>query len=290
MDEIHQKIVVNPCLEAYQSFFDVKWQENFLDLIRESKIYESGFTLTRHWWAISNARQLPWIFFISIDQLMCNKIVNYEPHVCKTVNYLRDNIISLLESDNEKVRPMLRKKIQHAIETVYDKVNLIRDQTAEEVINRREYLWDGLMKLSPFHISLWSLERLCYAGLYYSYEWFLTECVRTKNNDPDYRWNRKEDFTKIFRTSFGEILTEKCWLDNKVDLARVARHALVHNGGKITDELRKRNHTFVIEGEEIQINAMHTTELYNELKSRVTELAESAVKMPEFKESGGSKT
>jgi hypothetical protein len=283
MDELHHKIQVNPHADAYKGFFEEDWRQHFQDLIRESKISEAGFTLTKHWWAISNARQMPLIFVDSVDQVMCNKIDSLEPNVCKIVKYLSDNIISLLEADNVKVRPMLHKSIKKAIKTVSENIYQIKEHVSEEVISRRDNLWDGLIDLPPFHTSLWSLERLCYAGLYYIYEWFLTECVRTKLNKPEYCWYGTKQFTSKFRELFGDVLTNECWLDNKVDLARETRHALVHNGGKLTKNMRERNHPFAIENGEIQINAEHTTELYKELKSRVNQLVEAAIRMPEFK-------
>jgi hypothetical protein len=71
--------------------------------------------------------------------------------------------------------------------------------------------------------------------------------------------------------------------DPQINLARLTRNALAHNGGRMTEELQNEEHTFVIEGDEIQINSDHTTSLYRHLASKVMKVAEHAVTLPEFK-------
>jgi hypothetical protein len=58
----------------------------------------------------------------------------------------------------------------------------------------------------------------------------------------------------------------------------------VHNGGRITSELKGKQHSFLVVGEEIQVNANHTTGLYRKLRDCVTELTQNAVTMPEFRQ------
>jgi hypothetical protein len=93
---------------------------------------------------------------------------------------------------------------------------------------------------------------------------------------PDYRMNN----AKQFRAEFGKIFTSElrdyCF-DGEINVARLVRNALAHNGGRETEELRKEKHQYHIEGGEIQIIPSNTTALFNLLKERATKVVTEAV-------------
>ena len=62
-----------------------------------------------------------------------------------------------------------------------------------------------------------------------------------------------------------------------IEIARLVRHALVHNGGRLTPPLKGRKHALMVEADEIQIMAPDTTELFGHLKLAASRLAGRAV-------------
>ena len=61
-----------------------------------------------------------------------------------------------------------------------------------------------------------------------------------------------------------------CWTEQPVEKARLIRHALVHNGRKMTNDLEKYRDQLELEDNEIIIFPHYTTNLFNDLKDRVT--------------------
>ena len=288
MDEIRRTTGINPELEAYEGFFDCEWHTHFLETVRRSILREPGFDLVRNWEAISNARQLPWVMTRSVDIVSRESMEKFVPWDQKKIRIMRERLVTKLEARGHTLRPTLRKDLTQALKELDEETGRMCDNVATRVLEERGTCWAGLTNIRAFHTSLWALERMCYGGLYYGYECFVMRCMSMACKDPNYQMPKRKDFIKQLRDVFGDKTTDDCWLDSEIDLARVTRNALVHNGGKVTSHVKKRKHTFRIEDGEIQINAVHTTNLYQKLKDRVTQLAKVAVVLPEFAESPSS--
>jgi hypothetical protein len=86
------------------------------------------------------------------------------------------------------------------------------------------------------------------------------------------------------------LLRDYCWTDTEIDLARLVRHALAHNGGRFGIDLHKykarfmdatgmtapelRGDLFIVIDGKIQITPGNTTHLFSILKDRVTRTVE----------------
>ena len=213
---------------------------------------------------------------------MEDKIRGNEPLDLRKVRILGEKIVSKLESKGETVRPMLRRKIQESIQEIDSEFTEVAIDCKESVIAKYGPLWDDLVELEAFHISVWGSERMCYGAIYYAYEWYLRECVRIQRGDPEYKVHRAEDFKRDLKQAFPGDWSHVCWSDQKINMARLTRNALVHNGGRITADLARQPHDFLLQGDEIQIGARDTTELYNLLKERALRISEHAASLPEF--------
>jgi hypothetical protein len=55
---------------------------------------------------------------------------------------------------------------------------------------------------------------------------------------------------------------------------------MLHNGGRLSEELKEVDHKLKIEDEQILIVASYTTGLFNLLKDRVLAITEAAAKLP----------
>ena len=93
-----------------------------------------------------------------------------------------------------------------------------------------------------------------------------------------------------FARHFGVSLTDYCWNDAEVDLAKLVRHALAHNGGSLGTDLDRYKTRFVdatgmtsvlLQGDrfnvvngKIQITPCNTKYLFGVLKDRVSRIVE----------------
>jgi hypothetical protein len=280
MSEIQRTTFIEDRLDAYEGFFDPEWKWDFMQLIKDTKLQEIGFDLVRNWEAASNARALPWVMIKCLEVANREILEQAEPLDTKKIRFITKKLLTSIESQGEPLRNMLRKKVRQAVDTLDKEATEALQRAKSQVFASQKELWESLADVEAFHSSLWSSERTCYAALYYSYEWFLKECLGIKRSESNFRIGR--EFQKQFREAFGDSLTSMCWTDQQVNVARLARHAFAHNGGRITEELAKQPHLFRLEGDEIQVAASITTALFHFLKERALELTKAAVEMPEF--------
>ena len=283
MNELSRQTSFDPRPDSYEGFFDREWANSLFRATDETKLKESAFDLVRNWHAASNARSLPLIMTNCLKVAEERTIRENEPMDRRKIRKFTQRLVADLEANGQRVRPTLKKSLQAALERIDSDCDVALQNAREAVVATRPDLWDAFLGQSEFTTCLWALERLCYSSLYYNYEWFLTECIRIKRNDNGYRFQRQQgDFKDVFRAAFGPALQQECWSDQRVTIARYTRHALVHNGGRMTEVLRKQPHDLLVNGDEIQVGAPHTNALFLLLSKKVLALAEAASQMVEF--------
>lgn len=264
----------DPRIESYQQFFDENWASELGSLVEGTILDSPTLDLVRNWHAISNARALPWLMVQCLDRSLAQELEEVMPLDIRKLKFIRENLLSQLEQSGTKVRPMFRKKLHDALVALDKRADEVMVKAKRTVIENQSSVWEAFLEENTyFPTSLWALERICYCSLYYNYEYFLTECVRIKRNEPEYRMPRHEDFKDDFKAAFGVDCQQACWSDQKVVIARLARHSLVHNGGRLTPQLEKQPHGFLVNDGEIQVAAPHTTALFNLLIGKVLMLS-----------------
>ena len=148
-------------------------------------------------------------------------------------------------------------------------------------------MWQEMLQNSEFRFALIGSQRSCYGAVYYAYEDFLTRCIGLTKGETDYRLFRRKDFQREITAEFGSAVCDQCWDNAAVNLARVTRHAVVHNGCRVTDEFKEAvkvaKYPFVVEGDEIQIMAPDTSSLFRLLKDRATLLISAALQHANIK-------
>jgi hypothetical protein len=282
MTELTRHASFDPRPESYAGFLDPEWAKSFLDASKDTKLEQPAFDLVRNWHAASNARSLPLVMTECVKEAERKMLDEHEPMERQKIRLFTQKVVGKLEQGGEKVRPMLKRRIQEAIEAIDLESDVALRNAKATVSEARADLWEALLGQNDFVTSIWALERLCYSSLYYNYEWFLTECVRIKRSDPEYRFRRHDDFKKDFREAFGPELQQECWSHHGVVIARFARHALLHNGGRMTQDLQRQPHNLLVNGDEIQIGAPHTNDLFALLSKKVLKVADRSRSLTEF--------
>lgn len=280
-----QKSGFDTRLESYAPFYDETWNDEFMKLVIGTELASAAFDMARSWRAASDARSLPWLMARCFDAFISSIITTSEPLERVFIREVATRLIRRLQDTGEKVRPMLVHKIEEACADSEAQAQRAMERARDNQRQLIQSTWNINIQQDDVKRSLWSSERTNYCSLYYNYEFFLGECVRIKKRLDRYRVVPGQ-FKDDFEAAFGTSLLEQCWSDRDVNLARLARHAIVHAGGRETNELRSQKHPFEVQGKEIQIFAPETTTLYGLLKERVILIANTAVAMPEFAGSG----
>src|SRR5690606_38708107 len=91
--------------------------------------------------------------------------------------------------------------------------------------------WKSYLQDHDYQMSLWGSQRVCFVSIYNSYENFLVRTLCCAQSIDSCRTTDK-DFKKRLVDSFGESIRDQCWTAYDVNIARLARHALSHAGGR----------------------------------------------------------
>ena len=134
-----------------------------------------------------------------------------------------------------------------------------------------EPIWAEFMTDPCFRINLWASQRVAYVAFYNAYEAFLVDCVKCATGASSMR-TQADDFKKGLRTGFAKDIAHSCWFHAEINVARLVRHALSHNGGRQTDDLKKQRHGIRLIDEELQITPEDNQRMLRRLRRAVEEV------------------
>lgn len=269
---MEKKISIDDRMDSYKTFFDHEWSKKINRLVDKSKIEQVVFDLATAWKSAANTHAMPWLMAHQLKPFYAGLMKTNGPYAADVVNALLTRLAR--ESNNSipvDVIDRLRKILRH----IALDVGVKREQIVGEF--DAETAWKEFLTQSEFRLSIWGSQRLVYAAVYYSYEDFLVRCFKLASNQKEYRI-RGKDFSKDFAAAFGIPLRDDCWSFADVHVARVTRHALVHNGGRVTSDLLPLKHDLSIINGEIQIMAPDTRALFEVLKVRAFRLSEEMLR------------
>jgi hypothetical protein len=270
--------------ESYAPFFDTEWGKEFVNLILGTKLEDAGHDLIRAWDSASETRSNPWLMAKCLDAAIRSRIPELEPPERAFVRSVTKNFLSMLRAEGANVRNMLEKQIIRVLEKLGEKADRIMSRTHQTLADTQDN-WQVLLSTGDegFKRSLWMSERNTYGAIYFAYEFYLVQLVSMKRGES---CRAGSGFGKMFENAFGNALLNSCWNAPEIVIPRLIRHALVHAGGRLTEDLkRQKNHGLetLNDNEEIQIYAPQTTDLFNLLKGRATTVTAAALEMSEFK-------
>lgn len=274
--EIIQQIRIDDRLDSYQTFFDHPWARQLSALVSGTKLEEPAWSLCVAWKSAANSHALPWMMMQSMKSFADGLLGAYEPFGLKVISALAQRIPAEMGTSLSNMR---RKQLVDVIRRIRNDV-YSANQANEERFDV-EQAWQSFLdpNLIELHLSIWGSQRICYGALFHAYEDYVRHCVSVARSDPNYR----TFFKQLIRDAValvGQTIADYCLNDRPVQIARLVRNALAHNGGKITDELRGLPHGLAVEDDAVQIMAPDTKQLFDQLKVRAYGLAEVAVTLP----------
>lgn len=251
---------IDPDFKSYETFFDLRWSRKINGIAEGTIADRIVLDLTLAWKGAGNTHRLPWLVVEMLRGFQSSFMKADDPVMMKLVRALLttcEAVVgeSMTDDAVEKLQKFLRSKVLE--------FGMQKQQLADEFDSKA--VWDDFLTKSEFQISLWGSQRIVYGALYYAYEDFLIRCFKHATQSSKYRIKR-EQFERDCERLFDRATLDSCWTDPRIQTARLIRNALVHNGGRLTSELRSKRHGIVIEDGELQIMAADTRALFDVLK------------------------
>jgi hypothetical protein len=132
----------------------------------------------------------------------------------------------------------------------------------------RKYIWEQFKRINAFNAALGKTSENCYVAIYCAYEDYILQSIKVVLSEDKIRVTDR-DFNRKLTSVIEERVASKCWNNNKFDLAKEIRHCLVHNGGRPTESLLKKQNLPEIVENNILITPIEVRELYSIIKECV---------------------
>lgn len=127
-----------------------------------------------------------------------------------------------------------------------------------------EAVWQQYLSINPFHMGLHGTMRLVYLAVYGAYENFVVHALSIAHGGKRIRVTDR-DFKENFRAVLGDFIDD-AWFAKDIHVARLIRHALIHAGGRVTNDLRNCDIPLLVHEGILNVFPEHISELYDTLK------------------------
>ena len=278
--DFRRKIHIASDLDDYRNFFSDDWGKRIDELtVNTGQLDPLIFDLMMEWRAAAYTASLPALILEHMKAYHDGFVKTRELNT--TLMHLANGIVARMESKLPEITsdPSLLRRIRKTVLDLGVEVEDARDASAFDF--PMQETWQSYLQEYVYQLSLWGSQRICYVAIYNSYDNFLTQCVRIASALTEYRSLPRKKFLSDFSVVFGERLLKKCCDNKDLDIARCARNALSHAGGRVTPELGL-SHGFVVVDGYIHITPKDTKGLFSLLKDAVYVLAEEVITLPAF--------
>src|SRR5262249_54216497 len=248
---MNKHLYLDDNLDSYKTFLDHEWARSIEEQTRGTPLEEIFFDLQWAWKGAANTFYMPWL---TVTTMVAAGLGAAKDHSfpARYTAALKNRLASRMGLSNMKTQKLLSE-----LQIISDEV---RAEDERPPVIETQMAWRRMLTQSEFQLSIWGSQRLCYGAVYYAYKDFLARCYRLSSDQPAYHIGR--EFSQHFRDQYGAAVRDYCWSDAGVHVARLTRHALVHNGGRLTRELKKLKHGLRLHGDDIQKFPTFTRSLY----------------------------
>lgn len=271
MDEPDRKIHIETDIKSYERYMPDDWGDKTITPIPTGTVLERLLLdLAMSWRSTSYTAQMPVTSiramhaaaigrgsFVSPD----SSIIAYSERIIGELT-LRVPVLT----ENGALRAKLVGELATIAAEFRDRAAAVVDEYPIEPI------WEQFMKVTAFGISLWASQRVAYVAFYNAYEAFIVGCLKVGTGLPSLRSTDKKTFNQALRTGLGNDVSNSCWSHHEINIARLVRHALSHNGGRETVDLNKQRHGIKLIGDELQIVPADNHRMLRRLRKAVEEV------------------
>ena len=203
--------IIDPDLDSYRQFFDHAWCGHIIDLVEHSPLKPAVGTLMLAWRSTDGAHRLPWLM---VEQLRCFG----EGEVKGSLRYRNGYFPTVVKGISEKLEawtPSMsfqqRTEQRRAVARIEEGAAQALKTAQSQVRFNVEQYWTQLIGHSEFVFCLLGLQRTNYGSLFFAYEDFLANTIRTR--EPTYSSRNtsiKKRATRSFWRAACRLLLESC--------------------------------------------------------------------------------
>jgi hypothetical protein len=265
-----REYVVDRNYDSYSSFFDHAWAKSMFDEAGESEFVAMVFNLTEGWKGAANTARLPWLVVNTLAHF-ANGYANNRP---ADIELLIEAMIAWFER-SVGYSLNLEQQNQMRIAANRWRTDLDEKKSMNPYQLDQHDTWRQMLEQGEFRIGVVASLRITYAAVYYYYEDFVLSCYKYLCAKRNFRIRKSfmEDLSKIYT----QDVAREVWQHNEVRLARLARHAIVHNGARETDDLKRFGNPIGVVDGILQITPSVFRVTFSSLKGRALLLLRESV-------------
>lgn len=268
VDKSVRKIHTESDIDAYSGYIPDDWSEKFVGFISEGSVMDRLLLdLVLSWRCASYTAQLPASLIRAIHAAGLGRKSFVSPD--SSIVAYSDRIIEKLTL---RVPDLIENRLLRA-KVMKELVTLAAEFRDHAATLKHEYpiepIWAQFMEDVAFRISLWASQRVAYVAFYNAYEAFIVDCLKVVTGLSSLRSTDKKVFNEALRTGMRSDVSSACWSHHEINIARLIRHALSHNGGRETEDLKRQKHGVMLIGGELQIVAEDNHRMLRRLRNAV---------------------
>jgi hypothetical protein len=225
-------------LESYNIQLTRKWAGQLDDTASKSAQLSEIVSDFLMWFqSISITSGLPFTVVSQLDTFVDGFLKNDDekPLVEKTAKAITSRLARSLNVDPET-------RAQIAVECL--RIGATVDISRVPPPFSIEDIWQSYLEHKGFQLALWESQRSGLVNVYNCYESFLMRCMATAVRQRSY--SIKRQFPVDFAREFGQPICDDCWSDPQIQILRYARNAIVHEGGRETDQIKRLGHKVLV--------------------------------------------
>lgn len=277
-NEIARRITIDTRSSSYEGFFDHDWASQLHAFVEGSKIQQAVWDITSSWKGTSNARRMPWLTLRFVQWALESYARGKTPFSMEVVKAFCNNVVALM--GDTPLSSQQLERMQKVFLGIQNTLWLHLEANPLDLDREILKCWEDMLNKPDFALSLWKSEESAYIGVYFAYEDFVARLIGIAKGRA--RYELSKTFQADFVETFDESMFERCWR-GPVRIGRLVRNALLHNGGRITEQLERTEHGLKVNDKQIYIMAPNTTDLFHLLKDRVQLMVEEGLKQPSMR-------
>lgn len=292
-NEIVRRILIDPNLSSYEKFFDHNWSKDVFAAVKGSQLEGAADRLVFSWRSANGAHILPWLTIKLLTRLTLGLNDGNQLSSASYAGQFVREVVNKLEGKMDcHLNVDQRLALGRAIKTIeHDAREAVKSAGKKDQSEEMDRYWHFLLQQSEFQFCILGIQSITYSSLYFAYEDFLQNVVRTR--EPTYD-SKSKSLGRALSEIFDKSFCDSCW-EGEVELARLVRNALVHNGGTFGGKLDTfqprfvnasdtetppiQGAIFILVDNTIQITPDNTTYLFGVLKDRVLRIVEHAARL-----------
>ncbi len=264
-------------LDEYGPFFKDNFAHEIFAIVQgRSPIDQFAFDLVAGWRAASYSAALPAAFPAVLESFF-QGMQRSQP-----TNSMRQDFFHIVLSRLSKQIPTLNRNskltrnIQEVLKSLSQEVQQAR-KISNQMMTLKEDVWRGFQAEIAYMQGLHHALRFAFLSLIGNYETYLANLLNfVEQPEKPIRSNSKK-FEQAFRKHFPSI-ADHAWFGQEMKKFRLIRHAIIHNGGRISSELESLSNVPArLEHGEIHVYPTHLRNAYQTLRKPAIDLTIAVV-------------